>query len=167
LNCPELKTRRSPRKNETEFGADGSPSAPKLTSCLTLSSLNYITMKPSLSFTPFSPSTELLDGVGQEPFLASPVVSVTVRDAASSLDAAFRGHFKQSPFHIEGSTQLLSTVRALLKAFNNPDTPPPQQKQSHPSCYVSSSSCLPADRTMDDCLCMHTPPISSSTVSFL
>jgi hypothetical protein len=50
---------------------------------------------------------------------------MTVRDAASSLAAAFRGHFKQSPFHIEGSTQwLLPTVRAFLKVFDNADLPP-------------------------------------------
>jgi hypothetical protein len=61
-----------------------------------------------------------------------PVVSASVRDAASNLAAAFRGHFKQSPFHIEGSTQLLPTVRALLKAFDNADPPHQQQKAITP-----------------------------------
>jgi hypothetical protein len=62
----------------------------------------------------------------------SPVVSATVRDAASNLAAAFRSNFKQSPLHIEGSSQLLPTVRALLKAFDNADPPPQRQKAITP-----------------------------------
>ena len=55
-----------------------------------------------------------------------------MRDAAGHLAAAFRGHFKQSPFHIEGSAQLLPTVRSLLKAFDNADPPPLRQKAITP-----------------------------------
>jgi hypothetical protein len=62
----------------------------------------------------------------------SPVVSSTVRDAAGNLAAAFRSHFQRSPVHIEGSTQLLPTIRALLKAFDNADPPPNRQKAITP-----------------------------------
>jgi hypothetical protein len=62
----------------------------------------------------------------------SPVVSSTVRDAASNLAVAFRSNFKQSPFHVEGSTQLLPTIRTLLKAFDNDDPPPQRQKAVTP-----------------------------------
>jgi hypothetical protein len=61
-----------------------------------------------------------------------PVVSPTVRDAASNLAAAFRSNFEQSPFHVEGSTQLLPTVCTLLKAFDNDDPPPQHQKAVTP-----------------------------------
>jgi hypothetical protein len=61
-----------------------------------------------------------------------PVVSKTVRDAASNLASAFRSNFLQSPFHIEGSSQLLPTVRTLLKAFVNTDPPPNRQKAITP-----------------------------------
>jgi hypothetical protein len=60
------------------------------------------------------------------------VVSLTVRDAASNLAAAFRSNFEQSPFHVEGSAQLLPTVRTLLKAFDNDDPPPQRQKAVTP-----------------------------------
>jgi hypothetical protein len=55
-----------------------------------------------------------------------------VPDAASNLAAAFRGHFQQSLVHIEGSLQLLPTVRALLKAFDNANPPPQCQKAITP-----------------------------------
>ena len=61
-----------------------------------------------------------------------PVVSSTVRDAASNLAAAFRGNFERSPFHVKGSAQLLPTVRTLLKAFDNADPPPQRQKAITP-----------------------------------
>jgi hypothetical protein len=60
------------------------------------------------------------------------VVSKTVRNATSSLASAFRGNFMQSLFHIEGSSQLLPTVRTLLKAFTNADPPPNRQKAITP-----------------------------------
>jgi hypothetical protein len=61
-----------------------------------------------------------------------PVVSKTVRDASSNLAAAFRSNFKQSPIHFEGSSQLLPTIRCLLKAFDNADPPPKRQKAITP-----------------------------------
>jgi hypothetical protein len=66
-----IQNKRKHTKNETESGAAGSPSAPPPESSLTLSSLNYSTKKESLSSDPFSPSTAWLNGVKQEPFLAS------------------------------------------------------------------------------------------------
>jgi hypothetical protein len=62
----------------------------------------------------------------------SPVVSSTVRDAAGNLAASFRSQFQRSPVHIEGSTQLLPTIRALLKALDNADPPPQRQKAITP-----------------------------------
>jgi hypothetical protein len=55
-----------------------------------------------------------------------------VRDAAGNLASAFRSNFQPSPVHIEGSSQLLPTVRALLKAFDNADPPPQRQKAITP-----------------------------------
>jgi hypothetical protein len=55
-----------------------------------------------------------------------------VRDAAGYLAASFRSRFKRSPVHLEGSPQLLPTIRALLKAFDNTDPPPDRQKAITP-----------------------------------
>jgi hypothetical protein len=55
-----------------------------------------------------------------------PVVLLTVQDAASNLA------YSQSPFHVKESTQLLPTVRTLLKAFDNTDPPPQHQKAITP-----------------------------------
>jgi hypothetical protein len=74
----------------------------------------------------WSPAGAIL---GQRP---GPVVLSIVQDAASNLAAAFWGHFQQSPVHIQGSTQLLPTVRALLKAFDNADPPAQRQKAITP-----------------------------------
>jgi hypothetical protein len=60
------------------------------------------------------------------------VVSSTIRDAAGHLAASFRSHFKRSPIHLEGSSQLLPSVRALLKAYDNADPPPRRQKAITP-----------------------------------
>jgi hypothetical protein len=62
------------------------------------------------------------------------VVSATVRDAAGYLAATFRSRFQRSPLHVEGSSQLLSAIRALLKAFENNDPPPSRQKAITPKC---------------------------------
>ena len=58
-------------KTRTESGAGGPRSAPRPASTLTLSSLNYSSLKPSSSCAPFSPSIAFLLGAEQEPFLAS------------------------------------------------------------------------------------------------
>jgi hypothetical protein len=65
------QSKRKPMRRRTEFGADGSPSVEKRDSPLTPSCLSYNTARPSSSCAPFSPSTEWLSGVQQEPFLAS------------------------------------------------------------------------------------------------
>jgi hypothetical protein len=66
-----IQNKRKLTKNETESGADGSTSAPKWASTITLSSLSYSTKKTSSSSDPFCPSTEWLVGARQAPFLAS------------------------------------------------------------------------------------------------
>jgi hypothetical protein len=63
--------KKNPTKSKTGSGPDGSPSAPKPASSLSLSSLSYNTEKQSLSCDRFSPCTEWLAGVKQKPFLAS------------------------------------------------------------------------------------------------
>jgi hypothetical protein len=57
---------------------------------------------------------------------------LTVCDAAGHLAASFRSHFQPSPLHLKGSSQLLPTVRSLLKAFDNADPPPRHQKAITP-----------------------------------
>jgi hypothetical protein len=61
-----------------------------------------------------------------------PVVSGTVRSAASSLAATMRHHHKQSPFHQQGSANLRPALRALLRAFENTDPAPQRQKAITP-----------------------------------
>jgi hypothetical protein len=72
----------------------------------------------------------------------TPVVSSTVRDAASSLAAAFRHNHRLSPFHEQGSTHLLPVIRSLLKAYDNVDPPTNRQKAITPKllrCMHSST----------------------------
>jgi hypothetical protein len=72
----------------------------------------------------------------------TPVVNSTVRDAASSLAAAFQNNHKLSPFHEQGSTNLLPVIRSLLKAYDNVDPPTNQQKAITPKllrCLHSST----------------------------
>jgi hypothetical protein len=71
LELSLTQNKSQPTRGKTECGAVGSPSAPKLASTLTLSSLSYSSMRPSSSCAPFCPSTEWLSGARQEPFLAS------------------------------------------------------------------------------------------------
>lgn len=61
-----------------------------------------------------------------------PVVSSTVRDAASRLAAAFRHHNEPSPVHLANSSLLCPTIRSLLRAFDNNDPPPNRQKAITP-----------------------------------
>jgi hypothetical protein len=58
-----------------------------------------------------------------------PLLSLSVRDAAGHLAASFWSHFKQSPLHLKGSSKLLPSIRALLKAYNNADPLPFAKKQ--------------------------------------
>jgi hypothetical protein len=82
--------------------------------------------------------------LGQRP---RPVVSSTVRDAAGHLASSFRSHFQQSPFHLEGSSQLLPTIRTLLKAFDNSDPPPERQKAITPKFLRQFFKFLSAEPT--------------------
>ncbi|KAI2502402.1 hypothetical protein MHU86_12059 [Fragilaria crotonensis] len=61
-----------------------------------------------------------------------PVVANTVRQAAGNLGATFRGHFKQSPFHIPHSPNLRPVVRALLAAYTNADPSTKRQRAITP-----------------------------------
>ena len=63
-----------PTRTKTDSGDNGPRSVPRLVSILTLSSLNYSSLKPSLSCTHFCPSIKLLTGAKQEPFLASMIL---------------------------------------------------------------------------------------------
>jgi hypothetical protein len=62
----------------------------------------------------------------------SPMVATTLRTAASNLAAAFGNHFKRSPLHVKDGTQLLPSLRALLRAYDNVDPPPNRQKAVTP-----------------------------------
>jgi hypothetical protein len=60
------------------------------------------------------------------------MVALTLRTAASNLAAAFGHYFKRSPLHVKDSTQLLPSLRALLRAYDNVDPPPNRQKAVTP-----------------------------------
>jgi hypothetical protein len=61
-----------------------------------------------------------------------PVVAGTVRDAASYLASAFRKRNRTSPLHLEGSNNMLPSIRALFKAYNNVHPAPKRQKAVTP-----------------------------------
>ena len=63
---------------------------------------------------------------------SSPVVSGTVRQAASHLASAFRGHLRRSPVHVKDGANMRPFVRSLLKAFENEDPPKNQQRAITP-----------------------------------
>ncbi len=71
LESSLTQSKNPPTRTKTESGADGSRSAPRPASTLTLSSLDYSSLRPSSSCAPFSPSAEWLAGAQQAPFLAS------------------------------------------------------------------------------------------------
>ena len=71
LESSLTRSKNPPTRRKTESGAVGSRSAPRPVSTLTLSSLNYSSLKQSSSCVRFCPSIEWLIGVQQEPFLAS------------------------------------------------------------------------------------------------
>jgi hypothetical protein len=60
------------------------------------------------------------------------VVAGTVRDAASYLASAFRKRNRTSPLHLEGSNNMLPSLRALFKAYDNVDPAPKRQKAITP-----------------------------------
>jgi hypothetical protein len=62
-----------------------------------------------------------------------PLVSGTVRQAASHVAATFRINLRESPMHRKESAHLQPFVRALLKAYNNEDPPKRQQQAMTPS----------------------------------
>ena len=63
---------------------------------------------------------------------STPVVANTVRDAAGHLGSTFRNNFEPSPLHLPHGSQLLPSVRSLLKAFENIDPPKNIQKAVTP-----------------------------------
>jgi hypothetical protein len=60
------------------------------------------------------------------------VVSSTVRDAAGHLAATFRDNLEPSPFHVEGSTRVLPSIRCLFQSFNSVDPPANRQRAVTP-----------------------------------
>ena len=74
------------------------------------------------------------------------VVANTVRQAASSLGASFRGHFQQSPFHLPGSPNLRPVVRSLLAAFTNADPAARQQRAITPKLLRAMFSMAGVDQ---------------------
>ena len=62
----------------------------------------------------------------------NPVVSGTVREAASHLAASFRVHQHDSPLHIPGSSNLQPSIKGLLTAYSNVDPAPNRQKAITP-----------------------------------
>jgi hypothetical protein len=66
-------------------------------------------------------------GVNQRSVSAS-----TIRNAASNLAAAFRISFRESPLHLAGGSQLLPSLKALFRAYDNLDPPPKRQKAITP-----------------------------------
>jgi hypothetical protein len=61
-----------------------------------------------------------------------PVVAGTVQDAASYLAVAFWKHHRTSPLHLEGSNNMLPSIRALFKAYANVNQAPRRQKAVTP-----------------------------------
>jgi hypothetical protein len=123
------QNKNQPTKRKTESGANGSRSAPRQVSTLTLSSLNCSSLKRSSSCARFSPSSKWRIG-----FLASVRAPWfrQLRDAAGYLAAPFRSSFKRSPIHVEGSSESLPAIKALLKAFDKTDPSPDWQKATTP-----------------------------------
>ena len=56
----------------------------------------------------------------------------TVRDATSNLGSAFRNHHEPSPVHLPHGSQLLPSIRSLLRAFKNLDPPKDTEKAVTP-----------------------------------
>ena len=61
-----------------------------------------------------------------------PMVVGTVRTTTSLLGAAFRGHFKQSPFHNPNASNLRPVVRTLLQSYANGDPSTKRQRTITP-----------------------------------
>ena len=60
------------------------------------------------------------------------MVAGTVRTTTSLLGAAFRGHFKQSPFHNPNASNLRPVVRSLLQSYANADPSTKRQRAITP-----------------------------------
>ena len=62
-----------------------------------------------------------------------PLVAGTLRQATGDVAATFRSNFLRiSPMHVEGSSHLFPSIRALLKASDNVDPPSRRQKAITP-----------------------------------
>lgn len=79
-----------------------------------------------------------------------PVVANTVRQATSLLGAAFRGNFKQSPFHNPNAPNLRPVIRSLMQAYTNADPSTKRQRAITPKLlrgmYALSGAELLASR---------------------
>jgi hypothetical protein len=113
-----IRKKKRPTKHMTESGTDGRIFVTPPESPITSSSLIYPKTPASSSPEPSSRCTGPLPGTSPEALLAN---------VASQLATAFRDHYQRSPLHVKGSTKLLPSVRALLRAFDNVD--PPQNRQ--------------------------------------
>jgi hypothetical protein len=132
LESSLTQSKNQPTKRKTESDADGSCSVPRQVSTLTLSSLDCSSLKLSSSCARFSPSAKWQIGVQQEPFLAS-VRAPWFRQLCAMPQAIWlRRSGKRSRIHVEGSSQLLPAIKALLKAFDKTDPPPDRQKAITP-----------------------------------
>ncbi len=65
-----------------------------------------------------------------------PVVQTTLRDAVSSVAAAFRERYRESPFHVQdgvlGPKSLHPKIKNLLRGFDSTDPPMKKQKAVNP-----------------------------------
>jgi hypothetical protein len=61
----------------------------------------------------------------------------TLRTATGHVAATFRDHFKPSPFHVEGSTNLRNQINELCRSYENVDPLPEKQKAITPKLLRS------------------------------
>lgn len=78
------------------------------------------------------------------------MVANTVRQATSLLGSAFRGNFKQSPFHNPNAPNLRPVIRSLMQAYTNADPSTKRQRAITPKLlrgmYSLSGAELPESR---------------------
>ena len=128
-------SRRAATKASTAYGEGGRVTVNTSGIVGTPTSINYPSTREDCSSRLFS------DSIGQpcggstgkpEGNRTRPVVSNTLRQAASHLATAFRGSVGQSPLHVAGTTHMLPVIRRLLRAGDNTDPPKAQQKAITP-----------------------------------
>jgi hypothetical protein len=154
--------KKNPMKSRTGSGADGSPSAPKPASSLTLSSSSYSTKKQSSSCNPFFPCTEWLTKVKQEHFLAS-VRGPWFQKLCKMPQAIWlrRSGVTSSkvPFTLEAGPSCSRPSDVSLKPSTMPIHLLSARKQSLQSSFGTYLSSLQvAPRTSNSPLCTHCRP---------